>query len=59
MQESFYAAAFFELTSIPIRQIVTLVMVDDDQPQIFIEQPMKWLPSFLELRKKYQQIHGI
>jgi genome maintenance exonuclease 1 len=59
MQESFYAAAFFELTGIPIRQIVTLVMVDDDQPQIFIEQPMKWLPSFLELRKKYQQIHGI
>lgn len=59
MQESFYAAAFFELTGIPIRQIVTLVMVDDDQPQIFVEQPLKWLPQFLELRKKYQQIHGI
>ena len=58
-QEAFYAAAFFELTGIPIRQIVTLVMVDDDQPQIFVEQPLKWLPQFLELRKKYQQIHGI
>jgi genome maintenance exonuclease 1 len=59
MQESFYAAAFYELTGIPIRQVVTLVMVDDDQPQIFIEQPLKWLPQFMELRKKYQQIHGI
>lgn len=59
MQESFYAAAFYELTGLPIRQIVTLVMVDDDQPQIFVEQPLKWLPAFLELRKKYQSIHGI
>lgn len=59
IQESFYAAAFFELTGIPIQQIVTLVMVDDDQPQIFVEQPLKWLPQFIQLRNKYQQIHGI
>lgn len=59
MQESFYAAAFYELTSIPIKQIVTLVMVDDDKPQVFVEQPLKWLPKFLELRNKYKSIHGI
>lgn len=54
MQESFY-----ELTSIPIKQIVTLVMVDDDHTQIFVEQPLKWLPGFLQLRAKYKEIHGI
>jgi len=59
MQESFYAAAFYELTGIPIKQIVTLVMVDDEQPQIFVEQPLNWLPQFMDLRKKYQQINGI
>ena len=31
MQESFYAAAFYELTGVPIKQIVTLIMVDDDR----------------------------
>jgi genome maintenance exonuclease 1 len=59
MQESFYAAAFYELTQIPIKQIVTLIMVDDEKPQVFIEQPLKWLPQFMQLRNKYQQLHGI
>jgi len=59
MQESFYAAAFYELTGIPIKQLVTLVMVDDDKPQVFIEQPLTWLPKFIELRNKYKSIYGI
>jgi hypothetical protein len=59
MQESFYAAAFYELTQIPIKQIVTLIMVDDEKPQVFIEQPLKWLPQFIQLRNKYQQLHSI
>lgn len=59
MQESFYAAAFYELTQIPIKQIVTLIMVDDEKPQVFIEQPLKWLPKFMQLRNKYQSMYGI
>lgn len=59
MQESFYAAAFYERTGTPIRQIVTLIMVDESEPQIFIEEPMKWLPSFVALRKKYAELHNI
>jgi len=58
-QESFYAAAFFELTGITIRQVVTLVMIDDEEPQIFVEPTMKWLPEFLKLRKKYYVLYGI
>ena len=59
MQESFYAAAFYERTGTPIKQIVTLVMVDDNDPQVFIEEPLKWLPGFIALRKKYAEIHNI
>ena len=59
MQEAFYAAAFYERTGVAIKQLVTLVMVDDDYPQVFIEQPLTWLPGFISLRKKYQEIHGI
>lgn len=59
MQESFYAAAFYELTQIPIKQIVTLIMVDDEKPQVFIEQPLKWLPKFIQLRNQYQSLYGI
>jgi genome maintenance exonuclease 1 len=59
MQESFYAAAFYERTGLVIKQLVTLIMVDDDKPQVFIEQPMKWLPKFMQLRKKYTELYGI
>jgi genome maintenance exonuclease 1 len=59
MQESFYAAAFYERTGLAIKQLVTLIMVDDDKPQVFIEQPMKWLPKFMQLRKKYTELYGI
>lgn len=59
LQTAFYAAAFYERTGIPIKQGVILVMVDDDQPQIFVEQPLKWLPQFIDLRNKYKHIHGI
>lgn len=59
LQESVYAAAYYELTGIPIRQIVTIITVDDSAPQIFIEQPLKWLPEFIKLRNRYREINGI
>jgi hypothetical protein len=59
MQEAFYAAAFYERTGIAIKQIVTLVMVDYEEPQVFIEQPMRWLPDFFEVRKKFARERGI
>lgn len=53
MQESVYAACFLERTGIPIKQIVTLIAVDDNEPQIFIEQPLKWLRDFFQIRNQY------
>lgn len=53
IQESFYAAAFYERTGIPIKKIVTIITVDNDQSQVFIEEPLKWLPKLIETRKEY------
>lgn len=53
IQESFYAAAFYERTGIPIKQIVTIISVDNDESQVFIEEPLNWLPKLIEVRKEY------
>ena len=55
IQEAFYAAAFYEQTGIAINQIVTLIAVDDEEPQVFIEEPYKWLPKLLETKVEYDR----
>ena len=59
MQESFYAAAFFEQTGIPIKQLVTIITVDEGLPQVFIEKPMDWLPKFMKIRENYRALKGL
>lgn len=58
IQESVYAACFYELTGIPIKKIVTVIAVDDNDPQVFIDTPFQYLPKFLEVREQYRQEHG-
>jgi genome maintenance exonuclease 1 len=57
IQASFYAAAFFERTGIPIRQGVIVIMVDGDEPQVFKINTYDYLPEFLKVRKKYKLLH--
>lgn len=59
MQESFYAVAFEERTKKPIKQLVTVVMVDDDAPQVFIEDRDSHIHDFISLRKQYFSEKGI
>ena len=59
MQESFYAVAFEERTKKPIKQLVTIVMVDDDSPQVFVESRDDHIHDFILLRKKYFTEKGI
>lgn len=41
-----YAAMYYEMTGVPIRDIVVAIMVADvREPQIFHEKVMPWLPS--------------
>lgn len=58
IQESVYAAMFYERTGVPIKQIVTVIAVDHEEPQVFVEQPMNHLHKFLDLRKKFKKMHS-
>ena len=57
MQISFYAAAFYEMTGIPITQGVVLIAVDDSEPQVFKIGTHGWLKHFAAVRKKYGELH--
>lgn len=53
MQASAYAEMFEERTGMPINQIVIAIAVEDDAPQIFIEEKSKYLPELKNYIGKY------
>lgn len=59
IQEAAYAAMFLERTGVPIKQIVTVIAVDDNEPQVYIEKAIDHLPKFIELRKKFKEERGV
>ena len=59
IQEAAYAAMFLERTGVPIKQIVTVIAVDDNEPQVYIEKAIDHLHKFVELRKKFKEQRGI
>ena len=59
IQEAAYAAMFLERTGVPIKQIVTVIAVDDNEPQAYIEKAIDLLHKFVELRKKFKEQRGI
>lgn len=56
-QESFYAIAWEEQTGIPITQLVTIIAVDNSEPQVFIAHRDEWAPKLLETIKRYNEIN--
>jgi hypothetical protein len=54
MQESFYAIAWEEITGLPITQLVTIIAVDNDEPQVFIEHRDNWSGPLQDTIKKYK-----
>jgi len=59
IQASFYAAAFYERTGIPIKQGVILITVDGSEPQVFKVNTYDYLEHFLKVRKQYKIEKGI
>jgi len=59
MQEAFYAVAFEERTKIPVSQLVTIVMVDGGDPQVFVEKRDDHIKAFMKARIQYNKIKGI
>ena len=54
MQESAYAVMFEEMFDIPVSQIVTIIAVEADEPQLFIEKRDDWIGGVLEWRERWE-----
>ena len=57
-QASAYSIMWEERTGMPIVQLVVLVMVDDSNPQIFIEHRDNWTESLIESIDYYNKEYG-
>lgn len=55
MQESAYSIMWEERTGIPITQLVTMIVVDDHEPQIFVEHRDNWVRPLRETIEKYNE----
>ena len=53
-QASAYAIMFEERTGIPVPQLVILIAVDNEQPQVFIEKRDDWTDLLFEAKKIYE-----
>lgn len=56
MQCAAYGYMFWERTGILIKNLVIIMGVDDDKPQIFKEPIVPWLNEFIVLRREYEKI---
>jgi genome maintenance exonuclease 1 len=54
-QEAFYAVAWEERTGTPITQLVTIIAVDNEDPQVFIEHRDDWVDELKETIKLYHE----
>lgn len=53
LQATFYAMAYYELTGIKINQIVIIIAVEDDEPQIFIKNVDSYIKTLIGKIKCY------
>ena len=53
MQCSAYAIMYEELTGIAVPQLVVLIAVEDDEPQIFIEKRNTWAKPLIAARRQF------
>jgi genome maintenance exonuclease 1 len=58
-QASAYAIMYEERTGIPISQIVIIISVDDEEPQIFIEKRDNYVGKLMEVRQQYRDKYGV
>ena len=58
-QASAYAVMYEELFGIPVPQIVILISVDNEDPQIFVEKRNNYTSKLIEVREQYFMEVGI
>ena len=59
MQCSAYAVMFEERTKIPVPQLVVIIAVAGDNPQVFIKKRNDYIKEFISYRNLYDQQNGI
>jgi len=55
MQEAAYAIMWEERTGQPITQLVTIISVDNNEPQVFIEHRDNWVRPLIETIAQYNE----
>ena len=53
-QGAFYGIAYEELTKIPVSQVVIVIAVDNEHPQLFVEKRDDWVDKIWEAKKLYE-----
>lgn len=53
-QGAFYGVAYEELTKIPVPQVVIIMAVDNEAPQLFVEKRDDWIDKIWEAKKLYE-----
>ena len=53
-QGAFYGIAYEELTKIPVSQVVIIIAVDEEHPQLFVEKRDDWVDKIWEAKKLYE-----
>ena len=53
-QCAFYGIAYEELTKIPVSQVVIIIAVDEEHPQLFVEKRDDWVDKIWEAKKLYE-----
>ena len=59
MQTSAYSYMWYELTGMAAAQLVILMAVEDDEPLVFVDKRKNWQQQFINIRKKYREVHGV
>jgi hypothetical protein len=59
MQATAYAIMFEELYKKPINQLVIIVAVEDDRPQVVFEERDRWAGPLLSLRREFEHKYGV
>ena len=58
MQCSAYAVMYEERTGIPVPQIVIMIAVDSEHPQVFIKKRNDYIKDFISYREIYDEINN-
>ena len=56
MQCSAYAVMYEERTGIPVTQLVIMIAVDSDHPQVFIKKRDDYIKDFISYREAYDGV---